>query len=318
MKVVNKKEEIKPNKFVQLINKSDKLNKIAMILIVTEYLIVAAVLIGVIDNAPSYKVVPEYQEILYNEEINPVIKVHANYSITDEELIRKDVATMLLYSDSSLGTKNIKVVSGALLENGKMMYFTDRETTSTTTIYSTQIQNSKVLESEFKKIFIEIDYRYTNQNGEVVNKSVELSEKMIQLTKADMAREQVNEITNAKYYIETEEGKEQKSIFTSFKCKATLQSDKKNYTISSSFTVSTDASKKSHLDIQFFAVNGKEVYDLAGFYNVSNTVKRSQEQTITFPKGEKIEYVYVKGTYVTENGEKIELFYKERFENIIK
>ena len=318
MKVVNKKEETKTNKFIEFINKTDKLNKIAMILIVTAYLIVAAVLIGVIDTIPNYNVVPTYDEIIYNEEVNPVVKVYSNYSITDEELIKKDSVMIILYGESSNGTKNININTAALLENDKMIYFNDKETMTSTTIYSTQIQSSKVLSADIKKFFAEVSDKFTNKDEDLLEKKIEFSEKMIQLTKEDLNKDLINGITNAKYYIDTENGKQEKSIFTSFQCNATLQSDEKNYQITSSFEMSLDDAKKYHLDLQVFAVDGKDIYEIAGFYNVSTTVNKPQLQTIIFPKDQNIDFIYVKGKYFDENGVEVSLFYKEKFANIIK
>ena len=259
-----------------------------------------------------------HDEIIYNEEVNTVVKVYSNYSITDEELIKKDSVWITIYSESSNGIKKFKINTAALLENYKLIYFNDKETTTSTTIYSTLIQSSEVLSADIKKFFAEVSYKFTNKDEEILEKKIEFSEKMIQLTQEDLNKDLIDGITNAKYYIDTENGKQQKSIFTSFQCKATLQSDEKNYQISSSFTVSLDAAKKSHLDLQVFAVDGKDIYEIAGFYNVSTTIKRLQEQTIIFPKDQNIDFIYVKGKYFDENGVEVSLFYKEKFANIIK
>lgn len=293
-----------------------KLNSIAIILIVSAYLIVVGVLIGVLGNAKEYVVYPEFEEITYSDKLNPFLKVYSNYSYdsTNDSFVKKDTVYASLYANGSDKVSNVSGRVSSILENKKMVYFEDKTNEADKiTTHTILVCSQKTHKANFEKFFAEFDYKYIENNEEKYG-NIQYEESVLQLTKADKARETADEFLTEKYTIENEEYK----IFSSFSVTYEHKVEDKNNIISLKFGLSSKLKGEYHLDIQMYGVKDKEEYPLVGYYNLSNNVLSSYSQNATVSDKLNFDYIYVKATVLDLNGITHEIFYKQAFADLEK
>ena len=184
------------------------------------------------------------------------------------------------------------------------------------TLQQYQYNPAMVIQGEVNsKVYFVARGKITNiENNEEKYGNIQYEESVLQLTKADKARETADEFLTEKYTIENEEYK----IFSSFSVTYEHKVEDKNNIISLKFGLSSKLKGEYHLDIQMYGVKDNKEYPLVGYYNLSNNILSSYSQNATVSDKLNFDYIYVKATVLDLNGITHEIFYKQAFADLEK
>jgi len=326
MKVVEKNKKNQNNQFLNFLNFPSKLNLLSLCLIVVVYGFLIGIGISCAVQDKKYIVIPEYEEMSYSEDINMFYKIYSNYtlksSLSDddkenfnpkEHLDKADTLLLNYYGVNNKKSVYVKANASALYDDETMKYYTTK-IASTSTKTGVFYLNSGTKQSNYPTdLFCDVDY---NVEGEVKNYNLKFSKKLLTLSKNDFKESYVDNIKNAAYKNEQETIIR---IFSNFRVtlEAPETSDSDVNKIKLAFTLTSDAAKKYILDMQLFAVDSDDnVYNLIGFYNMSNNTLTTYSQSINLYKGIDVKDVYVKVNYVDSTGNMNNLLYKQEFKNL--
>lgn len=323
----NKEVQVKENKFFSF---PEKINSIAIFLIVLLYTFVCVTITILLVSPKSYVVIPESNHnTAYNYEANIYTKVANNISVSehssDEHDHEKHTHVDQKFSvyayvkapkvpsstTSSLITTtipNLEVKISALTNSGKMKYFSDEKVTnvSSTTLYS---QTSTTVDGNgYEELFVK--YTLGSDNASLSQGTTySYSEPMIKLSK--------REILSDNYTNQTSYGN-----YFHFKVAAVLNTESKNYNITTNLYIDVPNNDKTtphteyHLDYQSFVVTeDDEIYDLVGFYNIATNNDTITSHSNTVSSKINIKYIIVKA-YMYVDGKVVEALYRANIKDL--
>lgn len=313
MKLEAKNKESKIIKFISFPN---KLNLISLIVIVVAYCLIAGLVIGLLATGKDYVVVPEYEEMTYSEKINPFFKVSSSYTInTNGELTKADTFRFYYYGVNNNNSTSINAQISAMYDDGRMVYYSDKTSSSKTYTGTQYITSGLAQKKQITNIYANVDYTVFEDDK---NYNVQISEKILELSKQDLKSNNVNNCSSASFMYEIEGEEKETKIFKAFNVSATTsETNNEEDTIKINFSLFEESSAKYHLDLQMFVVDEDgEIYNLVGWYNLSNNAIKSFSKDIKFTKSIKLSDVYVKVRYLDINGDWHELLYKNSYSSI--
>ncbi|MFA5765301.1 MAG: hypothetical protein WC929_04045 [Bacilli bacterium] len=305
-----KKQEIKKEKSGGILNFPSKLNNITIILITVVYAFIAFWALFSFFPEYNYVVVPEYEHVNYNYEIDPYIKsTNAITKSATGTVAIKHSYTAYLYNNYATALNNVRFQFSGLTNMGTMDYISGVDywsSTSAPTIH-TMMSNQTISGDGYQKLFGKIQYNYKRSEEETLKRTLIFAEEIIKLKKS--------ELNSAKFSDKaTVLGK------LNFSVKANEPvSDSTNYTITNTINL-INSSEKFHLDYQAFIVTSdKEIYPIGGLYNYYyfSTVETSVAMTSKVNKTIDIEYIYVKGIYTDKDNITTEILYKVDFKSLL-
>lgn len=306
----------KNSKILKIVDFPNKLNLISLILIILAYCLIIGLVIGLISTKKDYVVVPEYDEMTYSEKINPFFKISSSYTInTNGDLTKSDTFRFYYYGVNNVNSTSVNAQISAMYDDGRIVYYSDKTSSSKTYTGTQYITSGLAQQKQMTNIFAKVKF---NVVDDLETYNYELSEEILTLNKSDFKSDNVNEVAKAKFeYKENEEIKETK-IFDKFSVSATTSTtNKEEDTIKINFGLSSGSAAKYHLDLQMFVVDGEgKVYNLVGWYNLSNNAIKSYSKDVKFTKDIELEDIYVKVRYLDVNGKWHDLLYKNSYLNI--
>lgn len=298
-----KKAEIKKEKTCGILTFPNKLNGLAIILLTTAY--AAIIFWALYSFFPKYNyvVVPDYEHLAYNYEIDPYIK--STNSITSDangNVTVKHSFAAYIYNNYATALNNVRFQFSGLDKEGSVDYISGTDywsSTSAPTIH-TMMSNQTVGGGAYEKIFGKIQYKINKSETEVLDRTVTFAEEIIELKKSELGSSKFKDL----------------NVFAgkfSFTVKANEPvSDSSNYTFTNTITFNNPG-EKFHFDYQAFIVTkDKEIYPIGGLYNYFyfSTEAATISMTSKANKTIDIEYVYVKAYYTDNNKNVTEVFYK--------
>ena len=320
MKVQEKQNLTKKQKWLNFFNFPKKLNLLALSLIVIVYALLSVGGI-VLAAQKEYIVKPNYEEMGASEKVNLFFKLYSNYTVNSNgELKKADTINFCYYGVNNNKTTRVSSWISALFDDNSMVYYDTKDATSTDgTRTGVQYLSSGTNQEKYPtEIYCSANYDVVGDSNAY---SVQFSKKILTLTKKEMKLDVANDFSGASYKVVKDNEEKIIKIFKDFKVTAaapTSESTDKVNKITVKFTLNTEATNKYVLDLQVFAVDDdKQVYNLIGFYNLSNNTLQTYSNTSSVSTEIDVEYVYVKANYVDQNGELHELFFKTSFKNIL-
>lgn len=279
--------------------------KFNSLLLVLSIMLIGAIVVSITAFAlpkPDYTYTPDYSETLYYNHINPYIRVLSNYSITDEELVRKDNIIMC-YFGKTTSNKSIKVKGSYiyLTKNNDYIYKGELTETVKATYSSTYyLSSSETIESGLKTIFGKVYFTPVIDNIQGEKQYISFKEDILTLSKSEITQENKNEFTNIEDII---------SAYT-----VTCDDKTTYYLITSRIELKSSIEIKYHIDYQMFAVDDEsKAYEVVGYYNLSNNYSTIYSHSGQMPISTQITYIISKIRVITEEkGEQI-FYYKQPF-----
>lgn len=292
----------------------EKVNNVAIFFMLLLAVGIAFVVAAFCLPQREYNYVPDYDEVVYSDELNSAIKVYTTYTYSNDVLTKKyNVVTFYTSTNSSIYKIQIQKTQfvGLTKDNGLVYYSPSTETSGEITSTSKTIKSSAtdVGDAGFEKLFCKIQYTLCDYQGASVvrtpNQILEVGEDFISLSKKDLQKDNANTFVDYS------------SLFTSYAVTVTTStSDSSLYVIKLQFTLTSSAVEKFHLDQQLYAVDTEgNMYDLVGYYGISCPTKSYSHSTY-ISKSVDIEYIIAKGVYTDINGDQIDLYYKQPFTSL--
>lgn len=307
---MNKKNNLNNNEKRNIFNFPEVLNKGTILIILLAYIVIALAAAILFFPEYEYTSVPEYSHTFANQEVSSYFKISTSL-IADKSKKVDPKHTLTVYlNNNSLDEEkeDVKVnyeFSGLTNEDTMdYMYSGGRDDFSSMPVVHTLVSDRVVDGGAYKKIFGKIVYKTIGENEEIEEKKYEFSEELLTLSK----KEKNSEISN----------KTMIADYISISVSAIDSADVEYYSVVSSANIKVSTSLY-HADYQSWIVteDGK-VYPLVGFYNVSYTGKSTLSSTNKVSTNLNPEYIIIKAVVTNYNGATKTLFYKEKFENIIR
>ncbi len=305
-----KKQEIKKENNLGIFNFPSKLNNITIILITVAYAFIAFWVLFNFFPEYNYVIVPEYEHVNYNYEIDPYIKsTNTIIESATGEVSVKHSYTAYIYNNYSTALNNVSFQFSGLTNEGTMDYISGIDywsSTSAPTIH-TMMSNQSVSGDGYQKLFGKIQYNYKKSEEESIKRTLTFTEEIIKLKRSELGSSKFSDKT-------TILGK------VNFTVRANEPvSDSTNYTITNTINFN-NPNELFHLDFQAFIVTSdKEIYPIGGLYNYYyfSTVETSVAMTSKVNKTIDVEYVYIKGFFTDRNNVVTEILYKVDFKSIL-
>lgn len=255
-------------------------------------------------------------ELIYNDILNPYIKVYSNYSYNElsNEIEKNDTIYLTLYAASVNNVNGVTANLTSTLNNGEKINFGQKENdadkiTTHAILYAAQ----KIHNDNFKSFIVDVFYKYKD-NDQEKSDTIVYKENVIKLSLIDKALNAVNDFNKETCEIDGEIIK----LFTSFKVECKKYSNPERVTITQKMGISQNLKGVYHLDIQMYGVKDNKEYPLVGYYNLSNNILSSYSQNVTVSSKLKFDYIYVKCKFIDCNGKTHNLLYKEEYSKLIK
>ena len=304
------KKEMKNKQSWGILTFPSKVNNITIILIVVAYATIAFWALFSFFPKYNYVVVPEYEHVNYNYEIDPYIKSTNTITQNVQGVIAiKHSYTAYIYNNYSTGLNNVRFQFSGLTNTGTMDYISGIDywsSTSAPTIH-TMMSNESVSGDGYQKLFGKIQYNYNKSEDETVKRTLTFAEEIIKLNKSELNSKKFTDVT---FITGT----------FNFSVRANEPiSDPSNYTITNTVNF-VNSSSPFHFDYQAFIVTSdKEIFPIGGLYNYYyfTTVETSVAITSKVNKTIDIEYIYVKGYYTDKNNITTDILYKVKFDSLL-
>ena len=275
-----------------------RLNRPSFMMLITCYIALLLLVIFLVSpKNESLIIVPDYEHIIYPEDIHPQIDLFGNYIYdkeTDKTTLRYNVSTVIqgrfneLNLDPGL-TINRFMLSTHLTSN-RMKYFTEQSGYKTQIRHSYTIDNTTI--SQVPKEFFSI-IKYVDTDDTI--KTATFMEQVMLEIKNISAFNITNTITHT-------EGEGDGQITTTdvrLNFGVTKEINAGTYTFSTRITV-RDYNRPYHIDMQSWIVSiGGEAYPFIGVYGYQDQDSSFATSNRTFPTSLDPKYVYAQLNYYT-------------------
>ena len=279
----------------------EKLGMIFIYLIVIVLIIIDALLIVFAVPKVDYTYVPDYEETLTYEWMNPYVRSITGYYEDEDKNIYSSMTATFCYFGVDVSHKAKDTLgSFTIIDDKGDIYYVGDLTKNTSTTYSTTTtplsRLSKAL-TGIKTIYGKVEFNRMLNGVSQGNEVLYFKEDIIELNKKDLEN------------IGFSSEEDIKEVITSYNVFTKKDSDK--YKIVNRFDIVSNVDYKFHLDYQLFGVdqNG-EVLDLIGIYNLSNNYSKYSSLDTKVP--ERIQFQYYIGVFkIKINGEDKVLYVKK-------
>ncbi len=313
MKIEKKQKE---SKLINIIDFPNKVNILAILLIIISYALIAALFIGLMSRGQDYVIVPEYEEMEYSDQINSFFQVSSNYTLNSNgDLTKADTIRYYYYGIDKKNSSSLKAQISAMYDDDRIVYYADKTSTAITYTGTSYVISGVSQNKNLTNIYTNVSYTIQN---EATTYNYKFSEEILKLSSSDLKSENKNECLSESFKITDDEGEKDIKIFKLFSVSSsTSTTDNDEVLIKINFALSEESSAKYHLDLQMFAVDeDNEIYNLVGWYNLGNNAIKSYSKDCKITKSINLEDIYVKVRYLDINGQWHELLYKNSYSNI--
>lgn len=295
-----KNESINKENFLNFPN---KLNNIVIVLLVTVYAIVIFWALSAFFPKYNYIVVPEYEHVSYNYDIDAYIKMSTNVANDNNGKITvKHTDTAYIYANYNKLLNDVMFQFSALKKDGGMEYISGIDywnSSSAPTVHT--MQSSKVIEGDqYDTLFGKLQYSIINDKGDKEIRYATFAEKMITLKKSETKSSKFKSINSLP-------GKFNFSVLV-----FQPSSDTDNYSITNTITLNNKG-EKFHIDYQAFGLTEDgDIFPVGGIYNyyINETGSTSINVSSKVAKNLGLKTIFVKVYYTNLTEGKTEICYK--------
>lgn len=292
----------------------ERINNIILFLIIAIVVVLFAVIITFAFPKRTYEYYPNESEVTYAVDMDVYAKYYSNYTYTNEKLNRKDYLT-LCYVPIDKTVAQTQVTRTSIIaktNNGNIEYLAPQSEVPDyfgnimqRTMYPTHSQEN----DGYQNIHVRLGYNlksFTDSTPEITTgKILTFNEEIIKLDKKELNMDNCNQFID------------HNDIFSEFYVNVVDKTDTYSSDItrkiSTKITVLKALTTKYHLDYQVFLVKGDEVYEVCGYYGISNVSTPSTEMVCTLPNNFEFDYVIAKAKYIDANGNETIVLYKQPF-----
>lgn len=256
------------------------LNKVTLLSLILLYAVIMGLTVTFVSGGQTYQnpYLPNYDHLTYNEDISTNYQVVHQYTYLGDELDFSVGVNARLYNRPGMVANKREFMTKALLDNGKMHYFTQYSG------YNYSVIHNQVIPSHHKAspktIFSSMEYH--NKDGE--KKYTNFKEEIFTLTNKEMV--------NYK--------DEYNSDNITINITPVLKGDQYNF----NFKIIVNKNEENsnlvfHTDVQSWGVTEQgKVYPFIGYYNYSNlTNDKMEDTTKSLPVKLGVTHLYVKVCY---------------------
>ena len=295
-------------------NFPEKINNFMLLLIILIALIIFSVLMTLVLKPRSYEYYPHEKEIVYAEDMDVYVKYYSNYTYSSDKLNKKDYLT-ICYVPIDKTIAQPQVIKTSIIgktKDNQIEYLSPQSEIPDyfgNIMQRTLYPNHDTSGDGYKNIHVRLGYNlktFTGSSPEVTNgKVLTFNEEILTLSKNEIKKENCNDFI------------ERTDIFSEFYVNLKDQVD--TYTtknvrkLSTKITVLSSLTKKYHLDYEVFLIKDGEVYEVCGYYGISNVNTPSTEMISTLPDDYTFDFVIAKAKFTDAEGKTITLLYKQPF-----
>lgn len=287
------------------------LNRPAFVFIIIFYVVFLALIIYVATPKRDYLIVPDYEHILYPEEIKPQVTIVGlrTFDTEGKMTLRYSVAAKLSgkINESSLdpGFRIDRFQMSAYLTTNKMYYFTEQNNNITPISHTYTLDNA-IEERVPSKFFLNVIYKDKENQTQVVSFSETM---LLELTNREAY---TNKRTITKVVGEGDAQTTETLLRLSFIATRT------DVGYSTSVRISpTNMRQNYHVDMQSWIVTEDgEALPFIGVYGYSDERSTYNQSNRVVNHLLNPEFIYAKLTYYVEGEETKTILYKERFDNL--
>lgn len=280
----------------------EKLSNLLLMLFVIVMVVIDTLVIVFLVPKVDYTYLPNYEERLEYDWMNPYFRTITNYYEDDDKDIYSSMTVTFCYFGVDTNHKATRTIGMfTVVDENDDIYYVGDLTRSTNTTYSTTStplsRLSKPL-SGIKTIYGKIEYDQMLNGEKQKEDIIYMREDIIKVNKKDLAK------------IEYSDESEINKILTSFELFVKDENGKKK--ITNKFEFKGELEFKYHLDYQLFCVDKEgNIYDLIGIYNFANNYSRFLSLDAKIPEKVDIERFFSVFRIIDDLGEKTIYVLKE-------
>lgn len=307
---MNNTKKQKHSKLYKIFTFPEKTNNTILILIIVQALLVGLIIAAFGLPQRKYQYIPNYTETIFAGQFNTYVRINSNYSLNDDELVKKDTILVGYTVTGGNKAKNIYTTCLGISNNQDFYYMSpsikyEALTTSTTTYLKS---SATISGGGLKSVYAKVTFNIVDGTTSEVSPQafITFKEDMLTLTSKQIKSSEVDDFANSP------------NLFEKFGVTVeNYSSDTTSYSIKLNFALTALAVVKYHFDCQLFAIdkNGKAL-ELIGYYNVSSSTAKSYTLTSSFPVDYEITHIIGKLIYTDGDGNEYTLMYKKPFASL--